>query len=267
MYPILLSIAGFHLSSFSVFIILSWCVFSFIFWKSLLEEEVVEEHIFDLMFYGTLVALVGARIGFVLFHWDQFTTGILRIVALWVAPGLSLYAGIGSALGTMVMLTKHYKVRIGALVDAFALALPGALIVGAVGSLLDGAEIGKPARLFWAVRYVGIPELRHPYQIYVIFFLVIIFFVIGFLWERRQAMKLAMGAVGVEFFLLWAPSVFVLEYFKDNRIYWYGLSTNQWVALVLFSLTIGVWYVYAGGKFVVREIGRGMYGRIPKRHS
>ena len=80
-------------------------------------------------------------------------------------------------------------------------------------------------------------------------------------------MKLTMGAVGVAFFLLWGPSVFVLEYFKDNRIYWYGLSTNQWVALVLFSLAVGVWYVYSGGKFVVSEIVRSIYGRIPKRHS
>lgn len=267
MYPILLSIGGFHLSSFSVFIILSWCVFSFVFWKSLLEEGVAEEHIFDLMFYATLVCIVGARIGFVFFHWDQFAGTLLRIVALWVAPGLSLFAGVGCALATIGILSKRYKVRVGAVVDAFGLALPGALIVGSVGSLLDGAEIGKPASLFWSIRYVGLPELRHPYQLYAIFSLVIIFIIVGFLWERRQTMKLAMGAVGIGFFLLWTPCVFALEYFKDNRIYWYSLSTNQWVALVLFSLACGVWYVYSGGKFVVREIVRSIYGRIPKRHS
>lgn len=267
MYPILLSIAGFHLSSFSVFIILSWCVFSFIFWKSLLEEGVAEEHIFDFMFYATLVCIVGARIGFVFFHWDQFAGTTLRIVALWVAPGLSLFAGVGCALATMGILSKRYKVRIGAVVDAFGLALPGALIVGSVGSLLDGAEIGKPARLFWSIRYVGLPEFRHPYQLYAIFSLIIIFLIVGFLWERRQSMKLSMGAVGIGFFLLWAPCIFALEYFKDNRIYWYSLSANQWMALVLFSLAFGVWYVYSGGKFVVREIVRNIYGRIPKRHS
>ncbi|MEK9143240.1 MAG: prolipoprotein diacylglyceryl transferase family protein [Patescibacteria group bacterium] len=267
MYPILLSIAGFHLTSFSVFIILSWCVFSFVFWKSLLEEGVSEDRIFDLMFYATLVSIVVARMGFVLTHWDQFAGAILRTVALWVAPGLSLYAGVGSALGAMAMLSKRYKVRIGAVLDAFGLALPGALIVGSVGSLLDGAEIGKVARLFWAIRYVGLPEFRHPYQLYAILSLVIIFIIVGFLWERRQTMKLAMGAVGIGFFLLWAPSIFVLEYFKDNHIYWYNLSINQWMALVLFSLAFGVWYVYSGGKFIVGRIVRSIYGRIPKRHS
>lgn len=247
--------------------ILSWCVFSFVFWKSLLEEGVPEEHIFNLMFYGTLVCIVGARIGFVFFHWDQFSGTLLRIVALWVAPGLSLFAGIGLALVTMGILSKRYKVRIGAVIDAFGLALPGALIVGSVGSLLDGAEIGKPVRLLWSIRYVGLPELRHPYQLYAILSLIIIFVAVGFLWERRESLRLTMGAVGIGFFFLWAPSVFVLEYFKDNHIYWYTLSINQWGALVLFCLTIGVWYVYAGGKFVVGAIVRNIYERIPKRHS
>ncbi len=267
MYPILLSIAGFHLSSFSVFVILSWCVFSFVFWKSILEEGVAEERIFDLMFYATLVCLVFARMGFVLTHWDQFAPFMLRIVALWVAPGLSLLAGVGSALGTMVLLSKRLKVRIGAVLDAFGLGLTGALIVGSVGSLLDGAEIGKAARLPWSVRYVGLPELRHPYQIYAILSLVIIFIIVGFLWERRQRKRLAMGAIGVGFFLLWAPSIFALEYFKDTSLYWYGLSANQWVALVLFFAAIGVWYVYTGGKFVVRQVVQKIYAKFSKRHS
>lgn len=267
MYPILLTIAGFHLSSFSVFVILSWCVFSFVFWKSLLEEGVAEEHIFDLMFYATLVSVITARFGFVLTHWDQFAPFLLRIVAIWVAPGFSLFAGVGSALGMMVLISRRAKVRIGAVMDAFGLAITGALIVGSVGSLLDGAEIGRVARLPWAIRYVGIPELRHPYQVYAILSLIIIFIIVGFLWERRQTKKLAMGSVGVGFFLLWTPSVFVLEYFKDNSLYWFSLSANQWVALVLFSATIGVWYVYAGGKFVVRQVRQTMYAKFSKRHS
>lgn len=267
MYPILLTIAGFHLSSFSVFVILSWCVFSFVFWKSLLEEGVAEERIFDLMFYATLVSIVSARMGFVVFHWDQFAPFMLRVVALWVAPGFSLFAGVGGALGTMVIFSKRLKVRIGAVLDAFGLAIIGALIVGSVGSLLDGAEIGKSAHLPWSIRYVGLPELRHPYQVYTILSLVIIFIIVGFLWERRQTKKLAMGAVGVGFFLLWAPSIFALEYFKDNSLYWYSLSANQWVALVLFSAAIGVWYVYAGGKFVVRQVIQKIYAKLPKRHS
>lgn len=267
MYPTLVSITGFHLSSFSIFFILAWCVFSFVFWKSLRDEAVEEEHIFDLTFYGTLVALVAARMVFVVFHWDLFVGAVLKIAALWVAPGLSLMSAIIAALTAMVLIGKRRKVRIGAILDAFGLALPGALVVGTVGSLLDGSDVGKVTNAAWAIRYIGLPEPRHPYQIYQIAALVMILLVVGFLTIQARRKKWALGSVGVGFFLLWSPALFVLEFFKDSRIYWYSLSANQWAALLLFSVSVGAWYAYTGGKFIVQEIIITIYAKFPKRHT
>lgn len=267
MYPTLLSIAGFQLSSFSIFFILAWCVFSFVFWKSLRDEGVEEEYIFDLTFYGTLAAVAGARAGFVAFHWDQFTGAFLKVVALWVAPGLSLVSAVVAGLGVMILLARRGKVRVGVILDAFGLAIPGALVVGAVGSLLDGSEVGKVASVSWAIRYVGLPEFRHPYQMYEIAAFLVVLVVVGWMSDQARRNKWALGSVGVVFFLLWAILSFGLEFFKDARIYWYSLSANQWAALLLFSAAGGAWYVYTGGKFVVREIVRSIYGWISKRRS
>ncbi len=267
MYPVLLSIAGFQLSSFSIFFILAWSVFSFVFWKSLRDEGVGEEHIFDLTFYATLVALIAARLGFVLFHWDQFAEAILKVVAIWVAPGMSLLAGLGAGLAAMVILGKRAKVRVGAVLDAWGLAVPGALVVGMVGSLLDGSEVGRLTHAAWAIRYVGLPEARHPYQLYMIAGLLFILLVVGWMSERAQRKKWALGSVGVGFFLLFTTLTFGLEFFKESQVYWYGVSANQWAALVLFCASCGVWYSYTGGKFIVRQSLRWLYAKIPKRRS
>lgn len=267
MYPTLLSIAGFHLSSFSIFFILAWCVFSFVFWKSLREEGVEEDRIFDLTFYGTLAALVGARAGFVVFHWDQFAGAILKIVALWVAPGLSLVMAVVAGLGSMILLARRAKVRVGAVLDAFGLAIPGALVVGTVGSLLDGSEVGKVTTVPWAIRYIGLSEPRHPYQFYVIIALILILVGVGLATGQARRRRWALGSVGVGFFLLWAPMLFVLEFFKDSRIYWYRVSANQWVALFLFSAAVGAWYGYTGGKFVVAHVLTTLYAKFPTRRS
>ena len=265
MYPILFSISGFHLSSLSIFLILAWCVFSFIFWKSLRDEGVEEERIFDLTFYGTLAAFVAARLGFVAFHFDQFSDTLLKIVALWVSPGLSLICGVFASLATMIFFGKRAKVRIGTILDTFGLTFPGALILGTVGSLLDGSDVGKIAAVPWSIRYVGLPEPRHPYQIYQIASLVVILVVIGYLTSQARSKKWALGTVGIGFFLLWAVTLFALEFFKDSRIYWYSLSANQWAALVLFSAASGAWYAYAGGKFVIRRVWTIIYAKFPKR--
>ena len=267
MYPTLLSVAGFGLSSFSIFLILAWCVFSFVFWKSLRDEGVEEERIFDLTFYGTLAALVGARAGFVAAHWEQFVGAFLAVVALWVTPGLSLLAAVVAGLGVMILLARRAKVRVGAVLDAFGLALPGALVVGAVGSLLDGSEVGKVTNAWWAIRYVGLPDGRHPYQIYEIVLLLVVLVAVGWMTERARQKKWALGSVGVGFFLLWALSTFSLEFLKDFGVYWYSLSANQWAALILFSAAGAAWYVYAGGKFVIRNILISFYAKFPKRRS
>lgn len=267
MYPTLFSVAGFGLSSFSIFLILAWCVFSFVFWKSLRDEGVGEERIFDLTFYGTLAALIGARLGFVVFHWNLFTGALLKIAALWVAPGLSLISAVIAVLGAMVILGRRAKVRIGAILDAFGLALPGALVVGTVGSLLDGSDVGKVTSVFWSIRYMGLPEPRHPYQMYQIAALVIVLMIVGFLTAQARRKKWALGSVGVAFFLMWTILLFVLEFFKDSSLYWYNISANQWAALVLFSAACGAWYVYAGGKFILRELVKQVYAKFPKRRS
>lgn len=267
MYPTLLSIAGFHLSSFSIFLILAWCVFSFVFWKAMRDEGVAEERVFDLMFWSTLVTVMAARAGFVAFHWDQFAGRLLAIFAIWVAPGLSVYAGMIGGLVTMIGMARRQKTRIGVVLDAFGLAIPGALIVGSVGSLLDGSDLGKAATLAWAIRYVGFPEPRHPYQLYMVLALAVILLAVGFLSQRARVKKWPLGSVGLAFFLLWAPAVFGLEYFRESGPYWYTISVSGWVTLLLFSAASGAWYVYAGGKFILREIVKQVYAKFPTRRS
>lgn len=267
MYPVLLSIAGFHLSSFSIFFILAWCVFSFVFWKSLREEGVSEERIFDLSFAGTLAACVGSRAGFVAFHWSEFVGAPLKIMALWVTPGLSLLTAVTVGLGTMVYFGRRSKVRVGAILDAFGMGLPGALVVGAVGSLLDGTVIGRATNFAWAIRYVGFPEPRHPYQLYEMVILIGILAATGWLAARARQKRWALGSVGLGFFLLWAQALFGLEFFREGGVYWYSLTANQWAAIVLFSVAAAAWYVYAGGKYYIRGVLRSIYDRIPKRRS
>jgi prolipoprotein diacylglyceryltransferase len=65
MAPILFSIGPIHLYSYSVFIILAWGIFSFLFWRMLRGDGVDEDKIFNFTFYSTLSAFVCARIFFV----------------------------------------------------------------------------------------------------------------------------------------------------------------------------------------------------------
>ena len=265
MFPILFSVGGVHIFSFSLLLVTAWCVFSFLFWRKLRAEATSEQHIFDLMFQSTLQAVVWARIGFVATHWYIFSNNFLKIVAFWVSPGLSFYSGLVAAMVTCIVMTRKAKIRVGLVLDAFALSLPWAILVGKFGSLLDGSEVGNPASIAWAVHYVGHVGSRHPVQAYEMVALIALGILMVFFEGRAMRDKWPFGLVGVWFILLFAPIEFGLEFFKEHEVYWHMLSANQWILVAFFAEALGAFYVRGGGREKLRPIVGTLYAKFSKR--
>lgn len=268
MFPILFSVGQIHLFSFSIFLIVSWLVFSFVFWKLLRAQAVEDERIFDLTFYATLAALAGARAGFVFLHRDFFVNDWLATAALWVVPGLSLYGAVIAGLATLVVLSRSYRVRLGHVLDSLAVAFPAALIVGKIGSLLDGAEVGLRASVPWAVSFAGHVARRHPVQFYEILFFAFILLIVWLLGKRGERDKWPYGLVGIWFVLLFGVGEFALEFLKESPVYW-GLRANQWVLVALFAEGLGAFYVRGGGREKIRpmvaNLKRSLYAKFSKQ--
>jgi len=267
MHPILFAIGHFHVYSFSIFLILAWLVWSFLFWKSLRSDGVDEDKIFDLTFYATIVAFIVSRAVFVYFHWALFATTFLKIVAIWVQPGFSLYGALIGAVMTLILLSRQQKVRVGHVLDAFALSLPGALFVGLIGALLDGTTVGKLTNLPWAIRFVGFVGRRHPIEVYEMIAMLVVATVIGYLRQQSIQKKWPYGVVGVWFFILFCLLMFPLEFFKESHVYWNSLSANQWVLVALFAEAVGAFYVRGGGRELIRPIANKIYAKFSKRRS
>lgn len=276
--PVFFHIGSIHIYSFSVLLVLSWCVFSFLFWRMLRSNGVDEDKIFDLTFYATLVSFICSRVGFVLLNWQLFSTTWLKIFALWVQPGLSLYGAFIGGLLTLVFLSRREKVRLGHVLDAFASSFPAALIIGLVGSFLGGVTVGRGANVPWATRVVGHIGRRHPVDLYEVIMLIGMILVLSYIEKRSAKEKWPYGVVGVWFFILYSLFMFVLEFFKESRVYWISLSANQWVLIALFAEALGAFYVRGGGRELVRpilvklktspgSILGGIYAKLSKRHT
>lgn len=264
MYPVLLAFGPFTIFSFSVFLILAWLTFSFLFWRALRTSGTEEDRIFDLTFYATIMAFVASRAAFVLTHWELFADTWLKIVALWVQPGLSLYGAFFGGIATLISMSRSTRVRLGLVLDALAQALPVALIIGLIGAFLDGTVAGKVADISWALRVVGHVGRRHPVALYEIAGLCILMIVQLFLVRKATQEKTPYGVVGVWVFMLFSVVMFILEVFKESRVYW-TLTLNQWVLIAIFAESLGALYVRGGGRESVRPLVhkvRSMAGRI-----
>jgi phosphatidylglycerol---prolipoprotein diacylglyceryl transferase len=277
MLPVLFSVGKIYLYSFSVFIVIAWLFFSFIFWKNLKDNGVDEEKIFDLTFYSTIIAFITSRLTFVVFHYGIFKPDLLKIFTIWLVPGFTLYGALLGSLATVIFLVKKYKIRLGYLMDAFMYAFSGAFIVGSLGSFLDGSVVGKVSNYFLAVSYVGHPLKRYPVQLYEIFAVALILTVIWFV-KHRKKVKWQYGLTGAWFYLLFSITMFVLEFLKDNSIYFGKLTVNQWVLIGIFCESVGVLYVKSGAKakvvpaimnFRTKSVSKikGIYAKISQRNT
>jgi phosphatidylglycerol---prolipoprotein diacylglyceryl transferase len=262
MYPILFSLGPIHIFAFSVFLVFAWIVYSFVFWRHLKDSGVEDDKIFDITFYSTLVAFVFARLWFVFSNWQLFTDDFLKIIALWVAPGFSLWGAIIGGVATSLLMARALKVRVSFLFDSMAFSYPLMLIVGFIGAFLDGTRIGLPSNLPWSVMYAGHPMRRHPVQIYEILLLILVFIIISFLQKEAVKKKWPYGLVGIWFFVLYAGIVFALEFLQDNAVYWNSLTVNQWVAVAFFCEGMGVLYVKGGLKNKVGPFLKAVKSRI-----
>lgn len=278
MHPILFSIGPIQIFSFSVFLVLSWVLFSFVFWRYLHTWGVSDESIFDLTFYQTIVALVAARAVFVATHWSLFSDSMLKIFAVWVQPGLSFYGALVGAIATVIYLGRSRGVRVGMLLDAIALLAAPVFLLGEVGSLLDGAVVGVMTEMPWSIRYAGHIGRRHPVQLYAMVILLLLWIILLILQKKAISRKWPYGMVGIWFFLLFAPTMFLLELIKDGSVYWGSLTVNQWILLGIFAESAGALYVRGGGREAIRPLLRkgaigmsktigGLYAKISKRST
>lgn len=252
MQPILFSIGPVHFFTLSICIVLAWLAYSFLFWKQLRSNGIDEDKIFDLTFYSTIAALVTSRLFFVVLHWELFSDTWLKIFAFWVQPGFSLYGAFMGALFTLVSMSRAIKVRLGHVLDAVALSFPLAIVFGLIGVFFDGSVPGKIVDLPWAMRVVGFVGRRHPVQMYELLAMIVVMSILARLQFRSVKEKWPYGVVGVWFFIIYAFFMFVLEFFKDTRVYWISLSANQWVLIAVFAEALGAFYVRGGGREALR---------------
>lgn len=278
MYPVLFSIGSFHLFSFSLFLILAWFSWSFFFWRYLRNIAIKEDTIFDIMFYTTITALITARLFFVFTHIPLFADEWLKVVALWVQPGLSFVGGLIGAMIVSVALAIKHKVRIAYVVDACTHAFPLSFIFGSIGAFLDGSSIGKLTTLPWGVPYVGHIGPRHPVQLYEVGIVLVITLLLFTIVPARAKRPWPYGRISMWFFTFFAIGSFLIEFLLESDVYWGYLSANQWIYVGILGQTLGAFYVRGGGKEQLRtivinvgknikHIGGKIYDKFPKRST
>jgi len=190
MYPELLKIGDFTISSFGVMIALCFLVGYWLISLETKRKKLSEKAVSNMFLAAMIGGIVGAKL---LYLFENVPLGDLvrhPITHLLSRGGLTFYGGFLGAIILVWIIANKNKISMWTVGDLAAPALALAYSIGRIGCLLVGDDYGVPSDLPWAMAFPqGLPpttETVHPTQIYEI---VIMFIVFLYIWKIRTKIK------------------------------------------------------------------------------
>ena len=199
----------------------------------------------DFLTYGVLGALVGARLGHVLFYdLEHALNDPVWVLKIWQGGMASHGAMIGVA-AAMYLFTRRRGMSVVEGLDRLVWSAALAAVTGRIGNLFNSEMVGRPTNASWGVPFPlsdgADAPLRHPAQIYEIGLGLVVLVLLYYFdrkWGEEQRWR---GAMLGLFLTAYCSGRFCVEFFKETDVVAIDalLTTGQWLSLP--GIAIGVW--------------------------
>lgn len=104
----------------------------------------------DVLIYGTIAAIIGARAYYVIFQWDYYKLHPAEIPQIWQG-GLAIYGGIIAGIGAAVIVCLVRKINILNLLDMGGISLLIGQGIGRWGNFMNQEAFGTNTDAPWGM--------------------------------------------------------------------------------------------------------------------
>lgn len=192
------------------------------------DSPISPEAIDDLVFYGALGAILGGRLGYILFYnFSHFLQEPSIIFKIWQG-GMSFHGGISGVFIAMWLFARRYHTKLLAVTDFLAPMVAIGFFAGRIGNFINAELWGRVTDVPWAMvfPYAG-PEPRHPSQLYEAFLEGIVLFVVMWLYCAKPRPHMSATGIGLT---LYGVFRFFVEFFRMPDVQLGYLALN-WVTM------------------------------------
>ena len=170
--------------------------------------------------------IVGARLGAIFFYdWNYFKQHPSEIIKVWHG-GLASHGGVLGVMLALYLFVKYVQTSIPQLTFLKLLdfvAIPSALVAFfiRIGNFINQEIIGTPTSLPWGILFGNPAENvsavpRHPVQLYEASAYLMTFFLLYWLWRKKEIEKKPGALVGLLFICIFTNR-FILEFWKATQ--------------------------------------------------
>lgn len=204
-------------------------------------KKITPDDVIDFILIAFPLAILGARLYYVIFEWDYYSKHLNEVLAIWNG-GIAIYGAL--IAGTIVLFVFSYY-RLIKPIDFLDILAPNVMIaqsIGRWGNFVNQEAYGK------AVKHLDyLPKFmqdqlfidnayRVPTFLYESLWNLIGFVIIVIL--RRRPRLLKQGEVFF-FYLIWyGMGRFVIEGMRTDSLMLAGLRVSQWLSVILVLLGI-----------------------------
>ncbi|MDP2653774.1 MAG: prolipoprotein diacylglyceryl transferase [Candidatus Omnitrophota bacterium] len=240
MHPILLKIGPVSLFSYGLMLAVAALTCAWLLSRDARKHGIPSETIYDLMFWLVLSGIAGARILYVVLHWEQFSGRPLEILMVQ-SGGLSFQGGFLAAAAAGAWYVRRQKLPILFMLDLMAPYIALGHAIGRIGCFLNGCCYGRPAS--WGIYFPVHGARLQPTQLYDTAELFLVFLILRFSQKRSQVR----GEVFALYMALAGLQRFINEFFRGDHehlmVEAVGLSVYQVFSLAIFAAGLAAWLV------------------------
>ena len=213
------------------------------------EEErsgLPKDTVIDLTLWLIPFGIIGARIYYVVFSWDQFRDDFLSVFRIWEG-GIAIYGGIIGGLIVLLLFCRKRRLSVLTLCDMIAPGLVFAQAIGRWGNWFNieayGLQITDPALCFFPFA-LQVPSEGNAWHLATFFyesvwnFCIFIFLMI----DRRKRLR-ARGDVFCFYLLLYASGRLVIEDLRLDSLYASSSVRVSQLLSILICLSVIIRYV------------------------
>lgn len=184
MRPVLFQIGGISIPAYGVMLVISFIVALLFVKRTAKRFNISPVIIENLAFWIMLGVIIGGRIFYVLFHWEDYARDFLGIFKIWTG-GMMFFGGFVGAFIAGALYLRKERLNLLLLADIVSPTLGLGEFFTRIGCFLNGCCFGLPSRLPWAVKFpkdsfAGLSPvgnyLLHPTQLYASLFGLLVFF-------------------------------------------------------------------------------------------
>lgn len=233
MNPIAFTVFGIDVRWYGLLIASGVMIGSYLALKEGERRGIEEETILDFLLFVVPASLIGARIYYVAFSWDQYKDNPIQALN-FRGGGMAIHGTIIAAVIVAIIFCKVRKISFWTLADVSGPSLILGQAIGRWGNYMNSEAHGGPTDLPWGIMVNGVKV--HPTFLYESLWNFLVF---GFLiWYRRRSDT--NGEIFLLYLILYSLARVFIEGLRTDSLMWGGLRVAQLISVAIIVVASAI---------------------------